>query len=76
MLYVIIVKYLFLKGGDGTQFPHLLMEFERKQFIVTLIPSGYNIRKSCNVYEAKKPIQPAEFGENTNVGEELSPAME
>lgn len=61
---------------DGTQFPPLLKEFEKKQYIVTLIPSGVNIRNSCNVYQATKLIQPAEMGENSNCVEELSPRME
>lgn len=45
-------------------FPPLLMEFEKKQYIVTLIPSEDNIKKGCSVYKAKKLIQAHEMGEN------------
>lgn len=64
------------KVGDDISFPPLLLEFERKQFQVTLVPTGENIRKLSNIYQAKKLIQPAEMGDSCNAAVELSPHLE
>ncbi|KAK1402032.1 hypothetical protein POM88_001637 [Heracleum sosnowskyi] len=47
-------------------FPPLLKDFEKKEYIVTLNISEENIRKSSNVYQAKKLLQPQEMGESCN----------
>lgn len=49
-----IIKFLLFLVGEGISFPHLLKEFERKEYIVTLQISKENIKKSCNVYKVKK----------------------
>lgn len=49
-----VIQVLLFKVGEGINFPPLLKEFERKEYIVTLQISEENIKKSCNVYTAKK----------------------
>lgn len=64
------------KVGDDIAFPPLLLEFERKVFQVTLVPTYENIRKLSNVYQAKKLIHPAAMGDSCNAAMELSPPLE
>ncbi|KAL8118947.1 hypothetical protein AgCh_016439 [Apium graveolens] len=44
----------YVNVGEGINFPPLLKQFEKKEFIVILCPSEENIKKLCNVYLAKK----------------------
>nr|XP_017252924.1 PREDICTED: uncharacterized protein LOC108223268 [Daucus carota subsp. sativus]XP_017255790.1 PREDICTED: uncharacterized protein LOC108225442 [Daucus carota subsp. sativus] len=52
-------------GADGSTFPPLLKQFEKRDYIVTITISALNINKTCKVYKAKKLDNPEEnLGEN------------
>nr|XP_017245782.1 PREDICTED: uncharacterized protein LOC108217462 [Daucus carota subsp. sativus] len=52
-------------GADGSTFPPLLKEFEKRDYIVTITISALNINKTSKVYKAKKLDNPEEnLGEN------------
>lgn len=51
---------ILCKVSDEITFPPSLKSFEKKQFVVTLLISDQNVKKTCNVYNAIELNDPVE----------------
>ncbi|KAL8147540.1 hypothetical protein AgCh_005025 [Apium graveolens] len=64
-----------MMAGDDMRFPPILKEFEKKQYLITLVPTKDNIKKESNAYVAKYLGEPLELLDTHNPDEVKSPQV-